>query len=584
MFDDLQAEENASDSNHQYLNESFTFPAQSKEVPSPPSHTDWHTRIRFDEQTRVSSHASSAFSDLEQMSFLLSIFDNIVGPRIVHYWSIESSFDGEKANQNKERPANTNLTVDEEQLLKYIAIHTLNGELYQDKLNYQQKYRLYMINEIDCAIFSVFFDASTLSTFSCSDLIDKYDFSNPNSADLTHTAKQENGNCNKPKTKSTCLNCFSLIVPMQRKDILLGKYGGNDNTRFLISYFENMIIEYKVFAHVKAKAEQSGVSLAIEQDLTKAIRTFCAQLETLAVRGICNSNGRSIGLHGNLRLGVQQDWHIKINMADTFLNDFNFASMTHSMNNDFLVNAITSHVITNHNTIVIGKTSSTINKMINTLALFTPKEKLRVSCLALEESAMLSPYFHLQGFVTETPEDLSGIFDADFIFRKPSPTTIIDLSIKCVYRTSILHDFFHQREKFTKNKVQFLYNSLSHQDLNILFPLNHYVHNVSNTSIVIKSTLITGLLKQTNMLDCEWGIKESFLDLVQKEISLAALSLIEYVNNEMVASMYKKEKQVRLGVKKVCKELDIKSDEDLMVLVAHANYLKPDFSSNLIFV
>jgi hypothetical protein len=38
--------------------------------------------------------------------------------------------------------------------------------------------------------------------------------------------------------------------------------------------------------------------------------------------------------------------------------------------------------------------------MIYTLALFMPTEKLRLSCLAVEESSMLSPYFFLQGYVT----------------------------------------------------------------------------------------------------------------------------------------------------------------------------------------
>ncbi len=38
--------------------------------------------------------------------------------------------------------------------------------------------------------------------------------------------------------------------------------------------------------------------------------------------------------------------------------------------------------------------------MIYTLALFMPTEKLRLSCLALEESSMLSSYFFLQGYVT----------------------------------------------------------------------------------------------------------------------------------------------------------------------------------------
>jgi hypothetical protein len=50
-----------------------------------------------------------------------------------------------------------------------------------------------------------------------------------------------------------------------------------------------------------------------------------------------------------------------------------------------------------------------------------------------------------------------------------------------------------------------------------------------------------------------------------------------------VNNIYKKERQLKISARKVCKDLDIKGEEDLNVLIAHANYLKPDFSSNLIF-
>ena len=51
-------------------------------------------------------------ADITQVSFLLTVFDNIVGPKIVHHW--------------------TTMPVPlEDHILKYVAIHTLNGELYQ---------------------------------------------------------------------------------------------------------------------------------------------------------------------------------------------------------------------------------------------------------------------------------------------------------------------------------------------------------------------------------------------------------------------------------------------------------------------
>lgn len=103
--------------------------------------------------------------------------------------------------------------------------------------------------------------------------------------------------------------------------------------------------------------------------------------------------------------------------------------------------------------------------MINTLALFSPKEKLKLSCYALEELDLLCPYFCLQGFVTvivssslidylftvflsllslllkENPDELHTVLDADFLFKKNSPCTIVDLSFKQVIRTPILNEF-----------------------------------------------------------------------------------------------------------------------------------------------
>ena len=38
--------------------------------------------------------------------------------------------------------------------------------------------------------------------------------------------------------------------------------------------------------------------------------------------------------------------------------------------------------------------------MINTLAIFMPIEKIQLSCYAVQDYYMLSPYFILQGLVT----------------------------------------------------------------------------------------------------------------------------------------------------------------------------------------
>lgn len=160
---------------------------------------------------------------------------------------------------------------------------------------------------------------------------------------------------------------------------------------------------------------------------------FKIQVKTVSFVGLFSISNKS-----------KQAKHFQIN--DTFLNDCYFTTPLSTSiygldKQSFLINAITSHLITNYRTIVVGKTSAPINKMINTLAIFMPKELMRISCYALEENSMLSPYFCLQGFVTENPDDLNSILSSDFLFKRDSPTTVIDLSYKQVYRTAILNEF-----------------------------------------------------------------------------------------------------------------------------------------------
>jgi hypothetical protein len=178
---------------------------------------------------------------------------------------------------------------------------------------------------------------------------------------------------------------------------------------------------------------------------------------------------------------------------------------------------------------------------------------------------------------------LNGIFDVDFLFKKDSPTTIVDLSYKHIYRTSILNEFYAQKEHLMHKKIQFLYNSLSLAELSVVYPINKHINWISSTSMSSKSTLVTSMLKQMDVLESEFGVKDSYLDLVQKDFYLLALNLIEYVNNEIVNNMGKREKELKLSSKKICKDLDIKTDEDLNILIAHANYLKPNFSHTLVF-
>jgi hypothetical protein len=209
-------------------------------------------------QTVTSSSSSPSFNDTNNfvtkiktstkhsISFLIAVFDNIVGPKCLHFWS-------------------THLNDFDNYLLKYIAVHTLNGELYnQEKLINSFKFRFYSIKEVNYSLLTIFFDANTIFTQNHYQL----DQRKGSSSSLNYM-------------QLTVLNCFSIIVPLEFQQYLL------DKAEFISSAFENYILEFKVFAEVWEK--RNNVTVAVSY-LAKCVEDLCANFETLECRGIKNIN------------------------------------------------------------------------------------------------------------------------------------------------------------------------------------------------------------------------------------------------------------------------------------------------------
>ena len=158
------------------------------------------------------------------LSFLHAVFDNIVGPKCLHFWS-------------------THTQDFNNYLLKYMAVHTLNGELYnQDKLFNSFKYRFYSIKEVNFSLLTIFFDANTI-------------FTQNHQHHLTSVRKDSlysssNSSLNQASQQLTVLNCFSIIVPLELQQYLL------DKSDFILSSFENCILEFRVFAEVMDKVSE----------------------------------------------------------------------------------------------------------------------------------------------------------------------------------------------------------------------------------------------------------------------------------------------------------------------------------------
>jgi hypothetical protein len=103
-----------------------------------------------------------------------------------------------------------------------------------------------------------------------------------------------------------------------------------------------------------------------------------------------------------------------------------------------------------------------------------------------------------------------------------------------------------KREGFVQKKIQFLYNSLTLNDLNAVYPVNKYLNTISNSITAQKETLITGMLKQMDVLETEYGVKDSYLDMILKDLLVLALNLIEYINNELINNNVKNEKKTKI--------------------------------------
>ena len=159
-------------------------------------------------------------------------------------------------------------------MLKYIAVHTLNGELYnQEKLFNCFKFRFYSIKEINYALLTIFFEANTIIT---------QHHRQQHHHNHKESIRSSNSSLNQfNNMQLTVLNCFSIIIPLEFQQYLL------DKSEFIMNAFENSILEFRVLAEVMEKV--NNVTLAI-QHLSKCVEELCDSLKVLENKGINDLN------------------------------------------------------------------------------------------------------------------------------------------------------------------------------------------------------------------------------------------------------------------------------------------------------
>jgi len=106
----------------------------------------------------------------------------------------------------------------------------------------------------------------------------------------------------------------------------------------------------------------------------------------------------------------------------------------------FLYRAITSHLITQHRSIVMGSNLESVNAWVDALSLFLPSDKIELCSRARENSTFI-PNLLLQGLPHQE------LYDEKVIWSL-GPLTVIDLDQSSVHQSIPLHRYTQLRQQY----------------------------------------------------------------------------------------------------------------------------------------
>ncbi|KAI9283665.1 C9orf72-like protein family-domain-containing protein [Umbelopsis sp. AD052] len=132
--------------------------------------------------------------------------------------------------------------------------------------------------------------------------------------------------------------------------------------------------------------------------------------------------------------------------------------------NEFVARLITSHLQTHGSTLVVGTNITTMNMVINTLALFLfPEERDRSSHTRKEHQYM--PDLYAQGVLAQVVDQMDANLDF-LVLESPEPTTLVDLSRLTIEQTAVLPEYSRVRTEFYRLEEAHLEESALHAETN----------------------------------------------------------------------------------------------------------------------
>ncbi|KAK7488495.1 hypothetical protein BaRGS_00020280 [Batillaria attramentaria] len=231
-----------------------------------------------------------------------------------------------------------------------------------------------------------------------------------------------------------------------------------------------------------------------------------------------------------------------------------------NLEQDFLQQAIASHLMTFGRSVVVGRVPDRVNKVVHTLALFSWESERSCSRQAVEGKQW--PYAHdlcIQGIL----KNKDGSYDLpirDILYSK-YPSSIIDVQKRDIRQSSSVADHPHLSHVAATEELSQLYNDRgSASSFTSMFQ-----------SADIPETLVKTLLDELHKLPVQNGIREAFVAHFMHLLQRHALTLIKHVEVETQRGI----QPLRGGLKKLRHDLNLPLEGDLRIVVAAAEKLKP---------
>lgn len=231
-----------------------------------------------------------------------------------------------------------------------------------------------------------------------------------------------------------------------------------------------------------------------------------------------------------------------------------------NLEQDFLQQAIASHLMTFGRSIVVGRIQDRVNKVVHTLALFSWESERSCSRQVVEGKHW--PYAHdlcIQGIL----KNKDGSYDLplrDILYSR-YPSSIIDVQKRDIKQSSAAHDHHYLSHKAAVEELSQLYNERG----------NESSFTGMFQSADIPETLVKNLLDELHKLPVQNGIREAFVAHFMHLLQRRALTLIKHVEVETQRGS----QPFRGGLKKLRQDLNLPLEGDLRIVLAAAEKLKP---------